>query len=324
MAKNMNFRKIVSVLLTIVMLVSIAATTVSAADIIVSSKVEYSGQSSISISGYNAVVIKQSQASIVWVGGEYAGDGDVGAAVAANDPSVSSYVVVSGSGPFYFSDYWSGNQYKNTYFTVGGGAVNISGDYSHISLFKYDIYEEEPTTEAPVPSTSTEAPVPSTSTEAPVPSTSTEPPVSSSVPETTVPPVSSSVPETTVPPVSSSVPDTTVPSTSAPQTTVPSVTVPETTVPSTTVPAVSEPEEVYIPMLLGFDGEEIEIPDEEVPLAEEPEEPSDEIEILDEDVPLADVPETGDISILWAAMSVLSGGGIVAINSKKTKKEENE
>lgn len=179
MAKNMNFRKIVSILLTIVMLVSIAATTVSAADITVSSKVEYSGQSSISISDYNAVVIKQSQASIIWVGGEYAGDGDVGAAVAANDPSVSSYVVVSGSGPFYFSDYWSGNQYKNTYFTVGGGAVNISGDYSHISLFKYDIYEEEPTTEAPVPSTSTEAPVPSTST---------EPPVSSSVPETTVHP----------------------------------------------------------------------------------------------------------------------------------------
>ena len=179
MAKNRNFRKIVSILLTIVMLVSIAATTVSAADITVSSKIEYSGQSSISISGYNAVVIKQSQASIIWVGGEYAGDGDVGAAVAANDPSVSSYVVVSGSGPFYFSDYWSGNQYKNTYFTVGGGAVNISGDYSHISLFKYDIYEEEPTTEAPVPSTSTEAPVPSTPT---------EPPVSSSVPETTVSP----------------------------------------------------------------------------------------------------------------------------------------
>ena len=252
MAKNMNFRKIVSVLLTIVMLVSIAATTVSAADITVSSKIEYSGQSSISISDYNAVVIKQSQASIIWVGGEYAGDGDVGAAVAANDPSVSSYVVVSGSGPFYFSDYWSGNQYKNTYFTVGGGAVNISGDYSHISLFKYDIYEEEPTTEAPVPSTST------------------EPPVSSSVPETTVPPVSSSVPETTVPPVSSSVPNTTVPSTSVPQTTAPSVTVPETTVPSTTVPAVSEPEEVYIPMLLSFDGEEIEIPDEEVPLVRNP------------------------------------------------------
>lgn len=197
MAKNMNFRKIVSVLLTIVMLVSIAATTVSAADITVSSKIEYSGQSSISISGYNAVVIKQSQASIIWVGGEYAGDGDVGAAVAANDPSVSSYVVVSGSGPFYFSDYWSGNQYKNTYFTVGGGAVNISGDYSHISLFKYDIYEEEPTTEAPVPGTSTEAPVPSTSTEAPVPSTSTEAPVPST---STEPPVSSSVPETTVHP----------------------------------------------------------------------------------------------------------------------------
>ena len=49
-----------------------------------------------------------------------------------------------------------------------------------------------------------------------------------------------------------------------------------------------------------------------------------EIEIPDEEVPLADAPKTGDSAILWAAMSVLSGGGIVAINSKKTKKEENE
>ena len=45
------------------------------------------------------------------------------------------------------------------------------------------------------------------------------------------------------------------------------------------------------------------------------------VDILDEEVPLADAPETGDASILWAAMSVLSGGGIVALNRKKRDEE---
>ena len=39
--------------------------------------------------------------------------------------------------------------------------------------------------------------------------------------------------------------------------------------------------------------------------------------ILDEEVPLADAPKTGDISHLWAAMSLISLGGAVLMNRKK-------
>lgn len=142
------------------------------------------------------------------------------------------------------------------------------------------------------------------------------------VPPTTVPPTTE--PPTTVPPTT--VPPTTVPPTTVPPTTVPPTTVPPTTVPPATEPPVTEPAATVPPVI-----EEPEYPvapaaelDDDLPVYEEDLLEEEEIEILDEDVPLADVPETGDVSILWAAMSVLSGGGIVAINSKKTKKEENE
>ena len=41
------------------------------------------------------------------------------------------------------------------------------------------------------------------------------------------------------------------------------------------------------------------------------------IDIVDEDVPLADVPQTGDISLLWLAMSILSGSGAIALKRKE-------
>ena len=44
-----------------------------------------------------------------------------------------------------------------------------------------------------------------------------------------------------------------------------------------------------------------------------------EIEIPDEEVPLADAPETGDSAILWAAMSLLSAGGFIGLNKKRKK-----
>ena len=40
-------------------------------------------------------------------------------------------------------------------------------------------------------------------------------------------------------------------------------------------------------------------------------------DIPDEDVPLADVPVTGDISLLWAALSIFSGAALVAVNTKR-------
>lgn len=42
-----------------------------------------------------------------------------------------------------------------------------------------------------------------------------------------------------------------------------------------------------------------------------------ELEILDEEVPLADVPKTGDISLIWAICSGLSAGGLFLLNRKK-------
>lgn len=42
-----------------------------------------------------------------------------------------------------------------------------------------------------------------------------------------------------------------------------------------------------------------------------------ELEIPDEEVPLADVPKTGDISLIWAILSGLSAGGLVLLNRKK-------
>jgi len=53
-----------------------------------------------------------------------------------------------------------------------------------------------------------------------------------------------------------------------------------------------------------------EIPDEDVPL-------SDTVEILDEDVPLAATPKTGDITLLLAAVSLTSLGGLALLSSKK-------
>lgn len=59
---------------------------------------------------------------------------------------------------------------------------------------------------------------------------------------------------------------------------------------------------------------EIEIPEEDVPLAKEP-----EIEIEDEDVPLADVPQTGD-NFLFEAISLAlsSASGLwLGLNKKR-------
>ena len=56
-----------------------------------------------------------------------------------------------------------------------------------------------------------------------------------------------------------------------------------------------------------------------MPLANLPEE---EVEILDEDVPLAVAPETGDISMVWYAMIGVSAAGLVCLNLRKKQDED--
>ena len=47
----------------------------------------------------------------------------------------------------------------------------------------------------------------------------------------------------------------------------------------------------------------------------------DEEDIIDEDVPLADAPRTGDISMLWAAISGLSLGGVAVLSIKRREED---
>lgn len=62
--------------------------------------------------------------------------------------------------------------------------------------------------------------------------------------------------------------------------------------------------------------EETEPETPNVPMAQ-----NDEIEIPDEDVPLAEAPKTGDISILWIALSGISAGGMILLGKKREDEE---
>lgn len=63
---------------------------------------------------------------------------------------------------------------------------------------------------------------------------------------------------------------------------------------------------------------EIEVPD--VPLAELPEEPGEEVEIDEPGVPLADVPETGDHSLVWGSLTLISGTGLALLALEDRKR----
>ena len=54
--------------------------------------------------------------------------------------------------------------------------------------------------------------------------------------------------------------------------------------------------------------------DEEVPLADIPDEAALEVEIFDDLIPLADVPATGDISIIWYGATLLSLAGLLVLS----------
>ena len=90
----------------------------------------------------------------------------------------------------------------------------------------------------------------------------------------------------------------------------------------------------------GDGGDETDIPDENTPTTDLPDEgtdipdeetpttdlPDEGTEIPDEETPLADVPATGDNLIAWILAAGVSGLGLVwlAISGKKRKNEEQE
>ena len=61
------------------------------------------------------------------------------------------------------------------------------------------------------------------------------------------------------------------------------------------------------------------VPEEPVPTTPG-EEPG--TEIPEEETPKAEVPETGDMSLLWLAMTALSGSGLAAVSLRKKRDEE--
>ena len=58
------------------------------------------------------------------------------------------------------------------------------------------------------------------------------------------------------------------------------------------------------------------------PIEEPVEEP--EVEIPEEEVPMAQAPETGDVSALWLALTALSGTGLAGLAVLGRKKREDE
>ncbi len=121
-------------------------------------------------------------------------------------------------------------------------------------------------------------------------------------------------------------PETPAPGTTDPVTPNPGPAEPETPatpvvadVPATqaNIPA-ETPVEVAIPdeaVPLTVNTGEMIIADEEVPLAGVPA----DVIILDDDVPLANVPQTGDISVMWYFIMILSAAGLLIVNRKEVR-----
>ena len=68
----------------------------------------------------------------------------------------------------------------------------------------------------------------------------------------------------------------------------------------------------------------IEIPEEDIPQTDLPDEEPELEDIFEEDIPLADVPKTGDATALWMAMNALSGTALAGVSLLGRKKREDE
>ena len=117
-------------------------------------------------------------------------------------------------------------------------------------------------------------------------------------------------------------PEATEPEATEPEATEPEATEPEATEPEATEPEATEPEATE---------PEATEPKATEPKKTEPKKPTktprtpvvvnSEIEISDEDVPLASAPKTGDISTLWIALSGVSAAGMILLGKKKEEDE---
>ncbi|MEH2939834.1 doubled motif LPXTG anchor domain-containing protein [Lawsonibacter sp. JLR.KK007] len=127
-------------------------------------------------------------------------------------------------------------------------------------------------------------------------------------PDNTTPPVVTE-PDDTTPPVVTDPDDTTPPVVTDPDDTDTDTNVPEEEVPLVEAPVVDVPEE-EVPLV---EAPVVDIPEEEVPLVEAPA----EVEIEDDEVPLAAVPQTGDISALWYVVTLLSACGLAVLTLRR-------
>ena len=115
-------------------------------------------------------------------------------------------------------------------------------------------------------------------------------------------------------------PEPTEPEPTEPEPTEPEPTEPEPTEPEPTEPEPTEPEPIESePLPVEPQPEPIPIYDPGYPVYEPT--PDGEVEIPDEEVPLAAAPKTGDISQLWAVISAASLGGVVLLNRKRREEE---
>ena len=121
------------------------------------------------------------------------------------------------------------------------------------------------------------------------------------------PPTEPETPE--LPPVVTEPDDTTPPVVTDPDDTDTDTNVPEEEVPLVEAPVVDVPEE-EVPLV---EAPVVDIPEEEVPLVEAPA----EVEIEDDEVPLAAVPQTGDISALWYVVTLLSACGLAVLTLRR-------
>ena len=68
-----------------------------------------------------------------------------------------------------------------------------------------------------------------------------------------------------------------------------------------------------------------DIPEDDVPLTPSPdaEDDDDLTDITEDDVPLANVPDTGDYSLIWECLVLISDAGLSLLVLKNKKREEN-
>ena len=209
--------------------------------------------------------------------------------------------------------------------TIAADAEKNVIDISYMRTIDTTPVEPDPTEPDPTEPPATEPPAtepPATEPPATEPP-ATEPPATE--PPATEPPATE--PPATEPPATEppgTEPPATEPPATEPPATEPPATEPPATEPPATEPPATEPPATEPP---ATEPPATEPPATEPPVTERPVPPApavinEEIDIFDEDVPLADAPKTGDISALWIAVSGICAAGMVVLGKKREDEEE--